>query len=235
MKNWAGIRKSLMVGVAALAIALPLQAATLIFDNSVNDLSHRFEPGTLEVGDQIVFEGTERYLTEFSFEYWGVNTDHSLTFEGDVQARVRFYVNNGPLFNGYATPNATPFYDSSWFSVPSPTERSTFIFLQGTGYDFPDGGLFLPADEITWSVQFQGMEGTDAVGIDIYNPPDVGQDYPDYWQYSGGSWSLMTNSVPMDFAARMYANAQIPEPSSLAFSILGGLGLLAFARRLRRQ
>jgi hypothetical protein len=39
----------------------------------------------------------------------------------------------------------------------------------------------------------------------------------------------------MDFAARFDANATIPEPSTLALSLAGGLGLLTLARRLRHK
>jgi hypothetical protein len=79
------------------------------------------------------------------------------------------------------------------------------------------------------------MGAGDAVGVDLYSPPIVGSEvgsFGDYWQYDGG-WSLLTNSIgPMDFGATMQAT---PEPSSLALSILGGLGLLIAMRRFRRS
>ena len=230
MKTLASIRASLVIGLLGLGFGLRLQAQTLIFDNSENDLLTRFNPGTVEVGDEIILAGTDRYLTQFSFEYWGVNTDHPLTFQGDVEARVTFYLNDGnPPFNGYPTPG-TVLYQSAFFPV-TPTDRSTLVFTAGSD-GIPDGGLFLPSSDITWSVQFEGMEGSDSVGVDIYSPPVVGSDYPDYWANDGG-WALLTNTVPMDFAAQMYANATIPEPSSLVLSLLGGVGLLTFVRRLR--
>jgi hypothetical protein len=226
----------LAMGALCMSIAAPLRAAT-IFDNSVNDLHYRFSPGTLEVGDEIVLAGTERYLTYFSFEYFGINTTHPTYFDGTIQARVRFYENTGAPYHGYATPSATSFYDSLWFPVGSPTDRSTFVFTEGA--DFPAGGLFLPmlstVSNMTWSVEFQGMTLADSVGVDIYSPPTVGADYPDYWQNDGSGWALLTNTVPMDFAARFYANQTVPEPSAVTLSIMGGLGLLTLARRLRRK
>lgn len=225
----------LSIGALWFGMAVPLMAQPVtIFDNSAlgSDLHLRFDPGTLQVGDEINLAGTERNLTYFSFEYWG--TASGLSFAGPVQAEVRFYQNTGPTtFNGYFTPDATPFYDSLLFSVPSPTARSTFIFTAGS--DFPIGGLNLASSDITWTVQFSGMGAGDAVGVDLYSPPVVGSEvgsFGDYWQYNGG-WSLLTNSLgPMDFGAFMQAT---PEPSSLALSILGGVGLLIAMRRFRRS
>jgi hypothetical protein len=225
------IQRLLVVGMMGVGVCASLPAAT-IFDNSVNDLATRFNPGTTEVGDEILLAGTDRYLTDFSFEYWGANTSHPATFSGAIQARVQFYQNNGPVFNGFKTPG-TSFFDSNWFTVPSPTVRNTFDFTAGS--DFPVAGLFMPVtSNMTWSVQFRGMGTGDQVGVDLFSPPVVGRDYPDYWEnrVGLGDWTLLTNSLTMDFAAKMVAT---PEPSALALSVFGGLGLLIAARRLRRK
>jgi hypothetical protein len=222
----------LILAALWLGSTLPL-CATTIFNNSSNDLHVSFNPGTYEVGDQIILASTERYLIHFDFEFWGTNTlsPGNVTFAGAVEARVRFYENNGTLFNGYASPG-TNFYDSGWFSGFSPTSRNTLQFSAGVGLDFPSGGLFIPVDEMTWSVQFRGMGATDSVGVDIYSPPVVGADYPDYWQNNGVTgWTLQTNTVAMNFAATMDA---IPEPSVLALLLAGGLGILTLVRRQRR-
>jgi hypothetical protein len=70
--------------------------------------------------------------------------------------------------------------------------------------------------------------------VDIYSPPDIGTDYWDYWQNDGTGWTSRTNVVAMNFAARMDANEAVPEPSTLALSLVGGLGILAMVRRMRR-
>ena len=191
MKVFAKVNLFLVIGVLWVVLALPLRATT-IFDNSSNDLTNTFEPGTLEVGDEIILlNDPARYLTNFSFEYWGTNTANPFAFSGTVQARVRFYQNNGALFNGYPAPG-TNFYDSGWFSVV-PTPRSTETFTVGP--DFCTG-LYLPViSNMTWSVQFQGMGATDHVGVDLYSPPGIGQDYPDYWANTNGNWSLVTNTA----------------------------------------
>jgi hypothetical protein len=208
-----------------------LSAAT-IYDNSVNDRLLRFNPGTFEVGNEINFAGTERSLTNFSFEFWGTNTASpaNISFAGSVRAEVRFYLNDGAPFNSYATPG-TMFYDSGLVLIGGPTARSTLVF------DISDfgGGLFLPGNTITWTVQFSGMGGTDSVGLDLYSPAVVGTDFSDYWENQGSGWALRTNSLSssMEFGTRF--EATVPEPSSITLSILGGVGLFVAVGRMRRR
>ncbi len=162
MKNALRNHVCLTISVLGLGLALPLSAAT-IYNNSTNDLSIRFNPGTSEIGNEIILGGSERYLTQFSFEYWGLSSNPN-SFAGQVQARVEFYQNNGPLFNGYASPGPTAFYDSGWFTVPSPTPRSTFIF---GALDFGPALLLPVVSNMTWTVQFQGMGLGDSVGVEM--------------------------------------------------------------------
>jgi hypothetical protein len=236
------IRVSFLLTIAALwaGSGVPLSAQTVIFNNTTNDLITRFNPGTTQVGNEILLApGTPRFLTDFSFEFWGTNTASpgNVSFAGPVTAELRFYVNNGPLSSGVPSPGATPFYDSGPLSLASigasPTARNTLVFTAGT--DFPSAGLLIPTSDMTWTIQFAGMGLTDSVGVDLYYPATVGQTYGDYWAYNGTSWSLETNSlVPLgSFGASM--SATVPEPSTLSLSLLGGIGVLALARRLRRK
>ena len=101
MRAVTGVSAVLVIAVVWAAWVSPLLADSWIYDNSVNDLVTRFEPGTLEVGDQIVFFGPERYLTRFDFEYWGTNTAHPASFSGAVEARVRFYAARGEGTGGW--------------------------------------------------------------------------------------------------------------------------------------
>ncbi len=217
----------LMIGASA--------SAATIYDNSVNDRNLRFGP-TTEFGDEIILAGTERVLTNFSFEYWALNhgTTDPVGFSPTVSVRLRFYLNDGPAFNTFATPG-TVFYDNT-FSITTPTDRNTLVYTAGA--DLPAGGLFMPVvSNMTWTVQFSGLDADDSAGLDVYYRPVVGTSpaelnnrIDDYWEFSGGSWALKTNIVDMSFGARFEAT-NVPEPSTVVFGVLGGLGLLVFGRR----
>jgi hypothetical protein len=88
---------------------------------------------------------------------------------------------------------------------------------------------------MTWTVQFAGLGATDSVGVDLYSPATDGQTYGDYWAYNGTSWMLETNSLAPLSSFGAYMAATVPEPSTLSLSLLGGAGILALARRLRRK
>ncbi len=175
---------------------------SLVYDNSVNDLLYRFDPGTLEVGDEIILDGPANHLRQFIFEFWGVGPEGG-DFAGDVQARVRFYENDGPLSSGYPSPG-TVLFDSGPFSIPA-VPRATVIFDDfQTDAPVPLSGP-LP-EALTWTVQFSGMAEGDRAGLDLYSPPVAGQNYNDYWERENEVWVLKTNAVaPMNFAARFAA------------------------------
>jgi len=113
---------------AMLVVGLNASGVT-IYDNSTGDLTNRFDPGLLEIGDEVLLGSPESYLTSFAFEYWALNAGGtSGTFTG-IDVRLRFYLNDGPTFNGYATPG-TAFYDSGWIDsvITTPTNRATLNF-----------------------------------------------------------------------------------------------------------
>ena len=233
-------RRNVVVSFGALCLGLSFPAAAdTIFDNSHNDLSYRFNPGTAEIGDQIQVTAGG-FITDFSFEFWGTNSlsPNNAGFAGAVEGRVRFYYMDGApdSTSGYATPG-TVFFDSDWFSINSltaPSARQTLEFTAGS--DFPIGGLPLLSTNLTWTIQFQGMGPTDSLGVDIYSPATVGFDFPDYWQRGSSltDWILLTNTIPMDFAATFQATV-VPEPSVLALSACGIVALLTTGRWLRRR
>jgi hypothetical protein len=184
------------IGRAAGAVA------SIVYDNSVNDLLYRFDPGLLEVGDEIILSGPADHVGQFAFEFWGIGSDNG-EFAGDVQAQVRFYQNDGPLSSGYASPG-TLLFDSGPFPIPA-TPRATVIFEEFQLDALVPLAGPLP-QEFTWTVQFSGLAEGDSAGVDLYSPPVAGQNYNDYWERDNGEWLLKTNAVaPISFAARLEA------------------------------
>jgi hypothetical protein len=224
-------RWNLAMAVGAVCVSSCLSASgTVIYDNSKNDLGIQFDPGTLEVGDEIILAGTARMLQMFSFEYWG--TASGASFAGNVKAEVKFYLNDGLPFNGYSTPK-TVFYDSGLFNVPSPTSRNIFVFTAGS--QFASAGLFIPASDITFSVQFSGLGAGDNLGLDLYSPPVVGQNYPDFWENTPTGWELMqypNGEPPVNFAAIFDA---VPETTGFETIAITALALVGFSTFLKRK
>jgi len=218
------------IGLASLLAIVPGLRAEIIYNNSTTDTGNRLTfTNNQQIGDQIILANTSaRFATNFSFEYFSPNTSN---FIGTVQADVTFYLNNGTLFNGYARPN-TSFFDSGFFNITTPysvyaTNVGTLSF--NLMNNFP-AGLLLPTN-FTFAVTFQGLVGPDQVGVALFNPVTVGQNYPDYWLNTPTGWELLTNSVPVNFAARF--EGTVPEPSVIGLSLLGGIAALATARRRR--
>ncbi len=212
------MRRKTLLPVLLVAACLPAARAEYVYRNSTVDLNTRFNPGLIEVGDEIILGGTLRNLTHFDFQYYGIS------FSGNEQARVRFYLNDGTAFGGdtnYLRPS-TVFYDSGLFNI-SATARSTLNF------DLSLDGIVLP-ERFTWSVQFTGISGGESAGVDLYGPPSVGSSFNDYWYNDTGTgWEPRTNGVPINFAAQFQA---VPEPSTWALGVVGGLcGFFLLRRR----
>jgi hypothetical protein len=232
--------KSFLTLVAVLVFgASSVQANTFMYNNSTNDLVVRFNPGLLEVGDEIDFEpGTPRILDSFSFEYYSVaNNDSGVagTLAGSPEAQVRFYANNGAPVSSYASPG-TLLYDSGRFSVPTTeTERSTFVFTSGA--DFPAAGLDLTGyNTITWSVQIHGLEKFDEIGLDLYDPPVVGSSPADFWQFDGIEWKLkqLEEGPNVNFAS-VFVGKCVPDGGATVALLGAGLTALAFVSRRRQR
>src|SRR5262249_7933234 len=127
--------------------------ADVLYDNSQHDENTRFDPGSLEVGNDIYLSASQQWLTNFAFEIWGASDGSE--FSGNVQARLRFYSNDSPYYEcdrGEINPPQTPFFDTGWFAIMHPTNRSRLLF---------NGLSLLVPQDMTWTVQFQGMAATD--------------------------------------------------------------------------
>ncbi len=221
------------LGTACVAAFLAGQSAnaSLIFDNSTGDQLERFNPGLVEIGDEIILAGSDRLVTNFVFQYYGEN------FTGDELARVRFYINDGPPSSGAARPG-TIIYDSSPFSIAQ-TPRSTLVFdlatLAAGNLWNPGQGIILP-DSFTWTVQFYNPDNNLGyqAGVDLYGPPTTGYDYNSYWDNDPlNGWLLKTNATyNMNFGARVEA---VPEPNAIALGLGGALLVLLFRAGMRKK
>jgi hypothetical protein len=221
------LRRLMIIGSLALYAQVVRAQPQVVFDNSTTDLNIRYDPGTNEVGDEIVLApGTGRNLTQFRFQYWGTN------FSGTEKIDLRFYANDGlPSYSGPNMPG-TLLFDSGPFTIFE-TDRLTIIFNNfATGVAHALAGA-IPND-FTWSVQFSGLGPGASAGVDLYNPPTVGSDYNDYWYNNGTSWDLMgaTNGTPVNFAVRIQAT---PEPPAIWLSLIGGLTIFGLKWRRGRK
>jgi hypothetical protein len=220
--------RSLLAGALLVCVSVKSAAAEVVYDNIVNDLNFDLNIGTQEAGDEVFLDGTARWLSEFTFEYWGTNTLSPTEFVGDVQARIRFYLNNGPALpdvENALTPG-TILFDTGFFAI-DPSSRATLTFTNFTAGMVVPLEVQLP-DSFTWSIEFSGLDATDTAGVTVYSPPTVGNNFDDYWVFDGSAWMLQTNVVSMDFAARISA---VPEPSTVLLGLCGGLLALAWFRR----
>ena len=235
MKTWMW-----KIWVVAILPAFTVAAQeVLLFDNTTTDSGYVMNfPNGQETGDQIFLANymTSPYLNSFSFEYYSPNA----TFAGTVTADVRFYLNDGSLFNGENTPG-TIFYHTGPFEIQTP--QSYFPGINSAVLSFSLANLYTDAalplnpnmpmpSTLTVSMTFQGLEGSDQVGVNLFGPPTVGIDYGDYWFNNGGAWELLANNdgVPVKFAMELDA----PEPATLYLTMAGAALLAGFARR-RRQ
>ncbi len=178
----------------------------LVYDNWTNDLGGGFVPGSVEVGNQVTLGGEERYIRRFGFGYWGSNTVAG-SFAGVVQARVRFYNNDGPVVGAGPGPG-TVLYDSGLLDLAATNNGSVEI------EDFQLGSTVVPLvgrlpESLTWSVQFSGLTNNDTAGLSLFGPPVVGQVQTNsYWENGGQGWMLQTNLPGSDFGAQFEAVGQ---------------------------
>jgi hypothetical protein len=228
-----------------LAVAVIMSAfsskADFVYDNGTSglasDQTNNFSlvgSAATRFGDEVVLAGSG-FLSHFDYQYWGVN------FSGNESNRVWLFVNDGAavtLNNRTANEPGTVLFDSGWFGgggmIPS-TTRSTLNF--DAGYDFSAGSIWLDSSQnLTLAIAFDGIESGEDFGVSLYDPPSVGTNYNSYWEFSGSSWTLMTNSSApnewVNFGMRIEA---VPEPSMISLVLMGGLAALGFGRALGKK
>jgi hypothetical protein len=208
------------VALAAMLSLAPLATfGAVVYDNTSSPTGEYYSPTNASLvtqfGDQVTLAGTERTITDFSFEMY-LNAPSV----GSQAVTVRFYEGSAG-----SNPPGSLLYTSD--PLPLTTGFQTYA-INGLS-------VALPTSSLVWAVQFTGLGAGDDAGLLVYNPPAIGSSLNDFWeQASSGAWSLLQltgGTTPANFAARI---AAVPEPASLA---LGGLGVLALVgmRRLKKK
>lgn len=215
---------------SGLLLTISTQAhAGVLYNNSTTDTGNSLSFVNGEtIGDEIVMGDPSPldYVTDFSFEIY---SSESVFVGDDVQMEVYLMQNNGTSFNGYPSPN-TVLYDSGLFSLETP-QQFTGSDVGTVNVDLSSSPVTIPQD-VTLAVEVTGLDAGDNLGIELFDPPTVGQNYDDYW-LNNGSWGLYTNTVPTAFGAEVDGTA-IPEPS---MGMLGffGFGIASFFLYIRRK
>src|SRR4051812_3473798 len=178
--------KILTVASVLFAAATTVQA-DVVYSNTNSPLGAVFNSGNTLIGDEINLAGSARQLTQFDFQYYGIN------FSGNETATVSIYANDGIAYNGFANRPSTVLWSSGSFPVGA-TPGSTLRWSVADA-NLP-ADIILP-NRITFTVQFSGIEGGESAGVALYDPPTVGNSLNDYWEYNADpliDWRVKTNA-----------------------------------------
>jgi subtilisin-like proprotein convertase family protein len=186
----------------------------LVYDGLVTELYQAVDASSGEVGSEITLTGTNRFLSAFSFEYFGGGGPDQGAFAGEVDADVRFYANDGPAIGAGRRAPGTVLFDSG----PVAIQASTLTSLQLTDFN---GNVPVPLtgplpNSFTWTVEFVGLGLGESAGLNLA-PMVIGQSAAGYWTRQSGGWTLNTNApAGTAFAARAEASSR-----SLTLSVVG--------------
>jgi hypothetical protein len=151
-----------------------------IFDNSDNYEADYFNT-QFEAGDQVQFAGTNRMISDFQFMYFAKLSNPP---SGNEQARVRFYVNDGPATTNAVSTPGTLIYDSGSFVISTNIQT----------VEISDLSVVVPGDTLIWTVQFSGFNTNEHGGVLFYDPPAVGSSGDFLWERGTNGWTQV--SVP---------------------------------------
>lgn len=217
MTNTKAHLSKLLAFLTASFVFCTTALAGTVYDNTTSSINNRsFGPPTVsngqEFGDQVFLSGLDRRITDFTFQYFlGSNAG------GNETAELFFHLNDG---GASGTDPGTTIYRSGEFSLDKGFQTVT---AQGLSVTVPN--------TFTWTVTFNGVDLGEQAGLLLYNPPTVGASFDDFWaKNSDGTWSTFlvdAGATPGNFYARVVA---VPEPSTVALAVLGGLAFLGFSR-----
>jgi hypothetical protein len=224
IKTMKSLLKVSVVTLLCAGSILTAKAQTVVYDNSTGDTHIQYTaPSGSTYGNQVTLGSTERFVTDFIFQYWGTDLN-------GATAQLRFYANNGATDTaGFNPAPSTLLYDSGAFALGNGTGSYSLDFDTAA----LNGGVWVP-DTFTWAVTFTTPTGS--AGTSVFDGQSVGQTLSAIWYYntSISAWELRADNTGLStFAAKITASA-VPEPATIALFGLGGIALVAFRRQVRR-
>ncbi len=213
----------LLAFVVGLGLAVNAQAQIdgpeVVYRNGSDPILGFYAPAdnTVEYGDEIAFDGTNRVLTSLKLEYF------SSEATGSMVVRIRQMDGDQVGGAGQATfKPGTIAYESA--SIDLGSNFNTLVIDE-----IPSPIL---GSRVAVTVQLTGLAAGQSVGPLLRNPPIIGQSADDIWVSDGaGDWALATiPGASANFAVEIVA---VPEPATVLLSILGGAALFG-VRRFRR-
>jgi hypothetical protein len=213
--------KSLTLAVAVAALAsLSAKAQIIAYDNTTGYLDTVTARGNAELGDEIHLTTGPTTLTRFQFEY-----NYSPGFLGDTATGIlRLWAKDA---DGGFRPGTLLLQSTPFTLVPGFNQGD----VNGLSLDVPG--------TLIWTVDFDGITGTESAGLLFYGGVGVGsgpgQSQDDHWENQGTvavpDWALMiTDGIVDNFGARVTV---VPEPTTVGL-LVGGAALLGFAARRRK-
>ena len=221
-------QKIVAVGAGVFLTAnMAVYGTTILYNNSTTDTGNNLSfVNNSQIGNEIVMGNSSplNALTSFSFEIYSPDA----AFQGaNVQMQVFLYANDGPPFNTYPTPS-TVLYNSGLFSLSTP-QHSVGLNAETLNFDLSATPVTVPHD-FTFAVEVTGLVGNDYLGMELFDPATVGQNYGDYWLNSGSGWQLDTLGTRTDIGAQFVGSA-IPDAAPTAMLLGAALASLGFLRR----
>ena len=206
------------VGIAVQAQA-QIDGPEVVYRNGSDPILGFYAPAdtSVEYGDEIAFDGTNRVLTSLKLEYF------SSEAAGSMVVRVRQMDGDPVVGAGAATfKPGTEIYKSEVINLDS--NFNTIVIDE-----IPSPIL---GSRVMVSVQLDGVNPGQQVGPLLRNPPVIGQSANDIWISDGaGDWALAAiPGATANFALEVVA---VPEPSTVLLALLGGAALLG-SRRFKR-
>lgn len=193
----------LLKSIALLAGCASLETtcfANVVYDNldaaGPNGRSFRPDPESFaELGDQVFFLGTDRWITDFSFDCF-----LSTRASGDETGQLFLYLNDGGQSQN---PPETVIYQSRAFRLNSGFQR---VAIRGLAVNVPH--------TFTWAINFSGINQDEAAGLVLHNPPTVGANVNEFsLKNKSGAWKSSVidgGDTPENFAARITAVSEQP-------------------------